>query len=245
MRFDILTLLPGMFSSPLSESILGRAIQTGLLQVHVHDIRDWAPGRHKVCDDAPYGGGDGMVMKPEPVKAALEAVKPLAEPGPVVLLTPQGRTLTQELAADLYARHKRLVLICGRYAGVDERVRASMVDMELSIGDYVLSGGELAALVFVEIISRLVPGVLGNKESAQKDSFPERLEGPQYTRPAEFEGMAVPRVLLSGHHAEVERWRKKQALLLTMERRPDLFAKYPPDEEEKALLAELEKELRG
>ena len=238
MRFDILTLFPEMFASVLGESILKRALLAGLIEVKLFDFRDWAEGRHRQVDDVPYGGGDGMVLKPEPLAAAIRAVRADGPAAPVTLLTPQGRRLDQTRVREL-AERPRLILVAGRYAGVDERVRQRLVDEELSIGDYVLAGGELPALVVLEAVARQVPGVLGNQDSAAADSFPGRLESPQYTRPLEFEGQAVPEILVSGHHEAIRRWRKKEALRRTLERRPDLLEKYPPEGEEIALLAEL------
>jgi tRNA (guanine37-N1)-methyltransferase len=238
IRFDLLTLFPEMFASVLGESILKRAVAARLIEVRLFDFRDWAAGRHQQVDDVPYGGGDGMVLKPEPLAAAIRAVRADGPAAPVTLLTPQGRRLDQTLVQDLAGR-PRLILVCGRYAGVDERVRRHLVDEELSIGDYVLSGGELPALVVIEAVARQVPGVLGNQESAPADSFPRRLEAPQYTRPVEFESHAVPEVLVSGHHQAIRRWRQKESLRRTLECRPDLLEKYPPDGEEAALLEEL------
>ncbi len=242
MRFDILSLFPGIFESPLAESILGRALAAGHIQVQLHDIREWAEGKHRVCDDAPYGGGDGMVMKPEPLAKAISAVQALEDGAKVILFTPQGRTFNQQMAGELAAERERLILVCCRYAGVDERILDKYVDLELSIGDYVLSGGEIPALAVVEAVSRLIPGVLGNEDSPENDSFPARLEYSQYTRPAQFEGLAVPEILLSGHHAQVERWRKKDSLRRTRDRRPDLLELFPPDEDERELLQELDAE---
>ena len=242
MRFDIITLFPEMVKGPLSESILARARETGKIEVNVHNLRDWAHGRHLVVDDAPFGGGDGMLMKPEPLFAAVSAVREAAPGSPVVLLTPQGQRLDQA-TAEKWSQLSGLILLCGHYGGVDERVREKAVDFELSIGDYVLTGGELASLVVVEAVARLIPGVLGNEASPGDDSFPARLEYPQYTRPAEYEGMEVPTVLLSGHHEKIRRWRKKESLRRTLLRRPDLIDLYPPDEEEKELLAEIAREL--
>lgn len=225
MRIDVLTLFPGIFAGPLDESILKRAREAGILDINLHNIRDWAPDRHHVVDDTPYGGGAGMVMKPEPIFAAVEAVRALAEPaGRVVLLTPQGRVFNQALASEL-AAEARLLLLCGRYEGVDERVREHLVDDEISIGDYVLGGGELPALVVIETVARHVPGVLGSEESLAHESHSGGLlEYPQYTRPAEFRGWKVPDVLLSGHHGEVEKWREQQRLERTRQRRPDLLS---------------------
>jgi len=241
IRFDLLTLFPEMFASALDESILKRAQAAGLIEVRLFDFRDFAEGRHRQVDDVPYGGGDGMVLKPEPLAAAIRAVRQNGPEAPVTLLTPQGRRLDQEWVREL-AQRPRLILVCGRYAGVDERVREHYVDEELSIGDYVLSGGEAAALVVLDAVARQVPGVLGNEDSAGADSFPRRLEAPQYTRPAEFEGHAVPEVLLSGHHEQIRRWRLLESLRRTQERRPDLLERYPAAGEEAELLEAKAKE---
>ncbi|WP_448384553.1 tRNA (guanosine(37)-N1)-methyltransferase TrmD [Desulfosoma sp.] len=238
MIFDILTLFPGMFHGPLNESILGKAQARGLVAVRVHNLRDYAPDRHQMTDDRPFGGGEGMVMKPEPIVHALEAVAPLGPPPRVVLLSPQGRLFDQETARR-YSGLERLVLICGRYEGVDERIARYFVDEEISIGDYILTGGELAAMVVVDAVSRLIPGVLGNEASAEAESFREPvLEHPQYTRPQDFRGYRVPDVLLCGDHRRIARWRRRQALLRTRERRPDLFARLTLSEEDRALLNE-------
>lgn len=221
------------------EGLLHRAQEAGKIVVQVHDLRSWAAGKHRQADDAPYGGGDGMVMMVEPLFRAVNAVKAEAPTSPVVLLTPQGRIFGQELA-EQWSTLPGLILLCGHYAGVDERLAELVVDHELSLGDYILSGGELAALVVVETVARLLPGVLGNEVSAKEDSFPGRLEYPQYTRPAEFHGKWVPEVLLSGNHEEIRRWRKKQSLLRTLQRRPDLIKKFPLDAGEREMLAELE-----
>lgn len=228
MRIDVLTLFPGIFAGPLDESILKRARDVGILDIQLHDIRDWATDKHRTVDDYPYGGGAGMVMKPEPLFAAVETVQAMAEPpGHVVLLTPQGRLLNQQIAREL-SQLPRLVLICGRYEGVDERVREHLVDDEVSIGDYVLGGGELPAMVLIETVARLVPGVLGSAESLTHESHTDGLlEYPQYTRPEEFRGWKVPDVLLSGHHGEVEKWRDQQRLERTRQRRPDLLPPAP------------------
>ncbi len=224
MIFEILTIFPGMFSSPMEESIVGKARDRGLIQVRVHNIRDFATGKHQITDDRPFGGGEGMVMKPEPIVRALRAIVDSGPAARRVLLTPQGRLFDQEIAREL-SRLPRLILICGRYEGVDERVAEHFTDDQISIGDYVLTGGELAAMVVVDAVVRLLPGVLGNVDSAEADSFSEPgLEHPQYTRPQDFEGMSVPPVLLSGNHESIRRWRRGQALLRTMMRRPDLFA---------------------
>jgi tRNA (guanine37-N1)-methyltransferase len=225
VHFDILTLFPGMFAGPFRESIIERAHQAGLVSMTLHNIRDYAQGRHRVTDDTPYGGGGGMIMKPEPIFAAVEAVLG-EEVGqvPVILLTPQGQLFSQQIAREL-SRLPRLVLICGRYEGVDERVHRYLATHHLSIGDYVLSGGELPAMVLVDAITRLIPGVLGDPGATFEDSHAEGLlEYPQFTRPPVFRGHAVPDVLLSGHHAEITQWRRREALRRTLERRPDLLA---------------------
>ncbi len=233
MRFDILTLFPGMFDGPFGESMLRRAIDHGLISIHVHNIRDYAEGRHHVTDDTPYGGGAGMVMKPDPIFACVEAVLALAREADaesdadraIVLMSPQGRLFDQKVAEDL-ATKRHLVLICGHYEGFDERVREHLATDELSIGDYVLTGGELPAMVVVDAVARLVPGVLGAAESLAEESVSSGLlEYPHYTRPPDFRGWTVPEVLLSGNHAAIARWRREQALRRTLRRRPDLLAK--------------------
>ncbi|HET9753000.1 MAG TPA: tRNA (guanosine(37)-N1)-methyltransferase TrmD [Myxococcales bacterium] len=220
---EILTLFPRMVAAPLEESILGKARAKGLLRVQVTDIRDFAGGKHRVTDDVPYGGGAGMVMKPEPLVAAIEAAKGREPQARVVLMSPQGRRFDQEKAVEL-SRLPALALVCGRYEGVDERV-LRWVDEELSLGDFVLSGGEVAALAVVDAVARLLPGVLGNELSVLSESFAGEglLEGPQYTRPPEFRGLRVPEVLLSGDHARIAGWRREQAMARTRERRPDLL----------------------
>jgi tRNA (guanine37-N1)-methyltransferase len=214
-----------MLRGPFDESIIKRAVDAGVVSIHVHDIRQWAEGRHKVADDYVYGGGPGMVMKPEPVFAATEAVLEMApERGPVVLLTPVGRRFDHDVAVEL-AGEKRLVLLCGHYEGYDARVHEHLATDEISIGDYVLSGGEPAAIVVVDAVVRQLPGALGSPESPADESFAHGLlEAPHYTRPPEFRGWEVPEVLTSGHHAEVQKWRRRQNLLLTARRRPDLLA---------------------
>jgi tRNA (guanine37-N1)-methyltransferase len=241
MRFDILTLFPGMFAGPLDESIMRRARDAGLIEVVLHDLRSWATDRHRTVDDYPFGGGAGMVMKPEPLFAAVEAIQPLAEArANVVLMSPQGRQLDRALVAEL-AEHPRLLLICGRYEGVDERAREHLVDIEVSIGDVVVSGGELPAMLLLDAVARLVPGVLGSEGSLEEESFEGGLlEYPQYTRPAEFSGWSVPDVLLSGHHGEVAKWRRRQRLLRTRERRPDLLVSAELTDEERVWLASLD-----
>ena len=221
MRVDIVTIFPGIFESPLRESLLGRAIADGVLDVRVHDIRAFSTDKHRTTDDEPYGGGPGMVMKAEPVFAAVEALGP--DRGRTILLSPAGRRLDRDLVHEL-AREPRLVLISGRYEGVDERVVEGLPAEEVSIGDYVLSGGELAALVVLEAVTRVVPGVIGREESHERDSFENGLlDHPHYTRPQEFRGMRVPDVLLSGNHAEIDRWRREAAIEKTRRNRPDLL----------------------
>jgi tRNA (guanine37-N1)-methyltransferase len=239
VRIDILTLFPDVFRGPLEASIIGRAAEAGLVQFFVHDIREHAEGRHKVVDDYPYGGGPGMVMKPDPIFRAVESVTAQAdEKGRVVLLTPQGRLLSQAVAEEL-AGEQRLLLICGHYEGVDERVRQHLVDDEVSIGDYVLSGGEFPALVLVDAVVRRLPGALGSEVSLEEESHAGGLlEYPQYTRPAEFRGWHVPDMLLSGHHAEIARWRHQQSLLRTARRRPDLLARAELANDERRWLEE-------
>jgi tRNA (guanine37-N1)-methyltransferase len=244
LEVEILTLFPRMCAGYLGESILGKAQESGLLSVRVTDIRDYAEGRHRVTDDAPYGGGAGMVMKPEPLTGAIEAARARLPGALAVLLSPRGVPLTQPVARRL-AERGRLVLVCGRYEGVDERVR-SQVDEEVSVGDFVLTGGELAALCVVDAAARLVPGVLGNEASAGAESFAGVdgvLEHPHYTRPPEFRGQQVPEVLLSGDHRRIERWRRREALRVTRERRPDLLARAGLTEADQRLLDAGDEEL--
>ena len=239
MKFDILTLFPNMFSSPLRESILGKAIEKGLIQIRTVNIRDFTSDKHQVVDDTPYGGGQGMVMKVEPIARAIESVKSQNPSAWTVYLTPQGKPLHQDLARRL-STQPHLILLCGRYEGVDERVRESFVDEEISIGDYVLTGGELAAMVVIDAVSRFIPGVLGSDRSAEEDSFYNSLlEYPQYTRPPNFRGHCVPEVLLSGNHSAISLWRRKEALRQTSLRRPDLLAKANLTEEDTKLLEEI------
>ncbi len=249
MRFDIFTLFPAMFAGPFGDSIIARALEAGIVQAQMHNIRDYAEGKHQVTDDYPYGGGGGMVMKPEPIFRAVEAALGMAPvsagaaqaevlsegedepviapaaPCPIILLSPQGRRFNQRVAAEL-AGHERLALICGRYEGVDERVRLHLATDEISIGDYVLSGGELAAMVIVDAVTRLLPGALGFEAAPAQDSHATGLlEYPHFTRPPSFRGFAVPEILLSGHHARVAQWRRQESLRRTLARRPDLLAR--------------------
>ena len=244
MRVDIITIFPEMVRNAASFSILGRAQEKGLLTLHAVDLRDYTTDRHRTTDDAPFGGGAGMVMKPEPIFAAVEDAV-TQEPGRprVVLTSPRGRKYNQLLAEEL-AREPHIVIICGRYEGVDERVCQQLVTDEISIGDYVLTGGELAALVILDSVVRLLPGALGDEESAVHESFSSGLlEHPHYTRPAEFRGMMVPEVLLTGDHQVVRRWQRKEALRVTWLRRPELLASAPLSASDRALLEELRKEL--
>jgi tRNA (guanine37-N1)-methyltransferase len=264
LHFDVFTLFPGMFAGVFTDSILKRAQEAGLMTVALHNIRDYAPGRHRMTDDTPYAGGGGMVMKPEPIYRAVETVlshpagwswlpaEPFEEPPvpderpelpvgvPIILLSPQGRRFDQSTAAEL-ARRPRIALICGRYEGVDDRVRTGLVTDEISIGDYVLSGGELAAAVIVDAVTRLLPGALGCEVGAAEDSFATGiLEYPQYTRPPLYRGMGIPEILISGDHARVARWRREQALLRTWERRPDLLAAAELTDADREFLARLQ-----
>ena len=221
MKIDIVTLFPEMCRAPLSESMMKRAQENKIVDLRIHNLRDWTTDKHHVVDDAPFGGGQGMVMKPEPIFAAVESLR--KGNSTVVLMTPQGRQFTQSLATDL-SKREHVIVICGHYEGVDHRVVENLVDLEVSIGDYVLTNGAVAAVVLVDAVVRLLPGVLGHEQSAADDSFSgDLLEGPQYTRPAEFRGWKVPEVLLSGNHAEIAAWRKEQAKKRTKENRPDLL----------------------
>jgi tRNA (guanine37-N1)-methyltransferase len=243
MHFDILTLFPGLFAGVFEESILRRAREAGMLTIALHNIRDHAAGRHQVTDDTPYGGGGGMIMKAEPIVAAVEAVLG-AELGrvPVIVLTPSGRSFTQAVAREL-SREPRLLLLCGRYEGIDERVHELLGTDEVSIGDYVLAGGEIPAMIIVEAVTRLIPGVLGEPSAPFEDSYAEGLlEYPHYTRPPEFRGLGVPPVLLSGHHAEIVRWRRQQSLRRTWLRRPDLLGQATLTAEDRDFLRQLEQE---
>ncbi|HEY6838164.1 MAG TPA: tRNA (guanosine(37)-N1)-methyltransferase TrmD [Geobacteraceae bacterium] len=236
MKFDILTLFPEMFAGPFAASIIKRAVDGGLVEIRCHQIRDYAVDRHKTADDAPYGGGAGMVMKVEPLAACIEAVKRDRPSARVILTTPRGTPFVQATARRL-AEEEEIVIVCGRYEGVDERVRELFVDEEISLGDFVLTGGEIAAMAIVDAITRLVPGALGSDESAAADSFTDGLlEYPHYTRPAEFRGLKVPEVLLSGNHREIDRWRRAKSLEKTLQSRPDLLETAPLSDEEKKSL---------
>ncbi len=239
MQFDIITIFPEYFVSPLETAVLKKARQKGLIQIRVINLRDFAFDKHKMVDDRPFGGGEGMVFKPEPLYRAIDALK-AEPPAPwVVYLSPQGRLLNQNVVKELYEK-RRLVLICGRYEGIDERIREYCIDEEISIGDYVVFGGEVAALVIVEAVSRLVPGVVGCKDSVEKESFSQGLlKYPQYTRPREFRGWKVPEVLVSGDHARIARWRRQKSLEITLKRRPDLLKKASLTEEDRQILREL------
>ena len=250
MQFELFTLLPEVFSTYLETSILLRARQRGLIDVRVHNIRDYAHDKHHVTDDTPYGGGGGMVMKPEPVFEAVESVlgstsnqtQPTSVP--IILLTPQGRVFTQRVAEEL-VRHKRIALLCGRYEGVDERIREHLVTDEISIGDYVLTGGELPALMIIDAVSRLMPGVLGDPTGAEDDSHSMGLlEYPHYTRPPEFRGWQVPEILLSGDHGRIEKWRREQAITRTLTRRPDILEKADLSKEDKKIVERLKSKVR-
>lgn len=238
MRIDILTLFPGMFQGVFGEGLMKRAQERGVVVISVHNLRDFTWDRHHTVDDYSFGGGPGMVLKPEPIFAAVEKLR--GEGTEVVLLTPQGELFSQEMAEEL-SRKEHLLLLCGRYEGVDERVREHLVDREVSIGDYILMGGEVATMVVVEAVVRLIPGVVGSPESLKEESLAwGLLEYPQYTRPAQFRGWAVPEILLSGNHAAIAQWRRQQALLRTLKRRPELLKRFPLKPEDKEFLNAVE-----
>jgi tRNA (guanine37-N1)-methyltransferase len=241
VQFVVLTLFPGMFEGFLAESIIKRARERDLIGITLRDIREYAGDKHSTVDDYPFGGGPGMVLKPEPVFLAVERTRKEHPGAPVILLTPQGRRYDQGMTCELSA-HKALILVSGRYKGFDDRIR-SLADREISIGDFVISGGELAAMILIDSIARMVPGVLGDAESAEGDSFFEGLlEGPQYTRPRDFRGQEVPEILFSGHHEEIRRWRRKEALRRTLRRRPDLLESENLTAEDRELLVEIRTE---
>jgi len=242
MKCDVLTLFPDVLTAYLNESILKRAREKKLLEVRLYNIRDFATGPHRTVDDSPYGGGAGMVFKPEPLFRAIDSLKEDGEPRKIILLSPQGRPFTQKAAEDYSKETRRLVLICGRYEGIDERVR-TLVDEEISIGDYVITGGELAALVIIDAVTRLVPGALGDDKSAEEESFSwGLLDYPHYTRPREFREMKVPDVLVSGNHREIWLWRRKEALRKTLNVRPDLIEKINLTDADRKILTEIEEE---
>jgi tRNA (guanine37-N1)-methyltransferase len=243
INFDILSIFPEMFASPLNFSLLKKAQEKDIINISLYDIRKWADDKHKMTDDAPYGGGCGMVMKLEPVEKALTDLrKNHDEDSVVVLMTPQGEVFNQQVAEEL-SKKKRIIIICGRYEGVDERIREHLIDREISIGDYILTGGELGALVLIDAVSRLIPDFLGNPESKLSESFSQNLlEYPQYTRPANYKGWAVPDVLLSGNHSEIERWRKTESIRKTYKRRPDLLKKIKISAEDKEILDKIKQE---
>lgn len=240
MQFDILTIFPAMLEGPLSASILGKAVEKDLLRINLHNLRDWAEGKHQATDDTPYGGGDGMVMKVDPVARALAALKETSPQSRVLLMSPQGKTFVQA-DAERFSRLPGLIFVCGRYEGFDERIR-TLVDEEISLGDFVLTGGELAAATILDATARLVPGVLGAAGSALTDSFSDGLlEYPQYTRPADFNGMAVPQVLVSGNHQAIATWRRHEQLRRTLQRRPELLDSAPLSDNDRLYLAELQR----
>ncbi len=242
MRFDVLTIFSEMFSALLREGILGRAVKREIVDIRLVNIRDFAKGAHKTTDDRPYGGGDGMVMKPGPIYRSLESVERIKGRSLVILLSPQGETFDQAMAWEL-SEWDQLILVCGRYEGVDERIRSTCVDREISIGDYVLSGGELGAMVIIDAVSRLIPGVLGGETSNLEDSFEGGLlEYPQFTRPRIFQENEVPPVLLSGDHEKIRVWRRTESLKKTLEKRPDLLEKAGLTSEDEEILAKLKKE---
>ncbi len=254
MRFDVLTLFPQMFAGPFGESILGRAVTQGLIDIRLHNIRDWGLGRHRQVDDYPYGGGAGMVFRADPLFAAIEgalelptisAETPLQADFPVILMSPQGEVFNHQIAQEL-ANYPRIALVCGHYEGLDERICRYAVNRELSIGDFVLTGGELAAMVIVDAVARLIPEVLAEESPGEESHSRPLLEYPHYTRPAEFRGWGVPEILLSGHHARITQWRFKESLRRTLQRRPDLLAQLEPelDKKERKLLDEVRQEER-
>ena len=245
MKFDVLTIFPEMVSASLNEGILGRAVKRGIVEVRLANIRNFARGAHRTTDDRPYGGGDGMVMRPGPISRALESIDRVKGQSPVILLSPQGERFDQKTAWEL-SNQDQIILICGRYEGVDERIRLTCIERELSIGDYVLTGGELAALVVMDAVSRLIPGVLGGERSNLEDSFEDGLlEYPQYTRPKVFEGQEVPLVLLSGDHEKIRLWRRTESLRRTLERRPDLLQQARLTPEDRSILEKLKRKFRS
>ena len=245
MRFDILTLFPGMFAGPFDESIINRAKDKQLIDISLYNIRDWAVDRHQTTDDAPFGGGPGMVMKVEPLSAGILSLKAFRPSSTVVLTSPQGRRFTHRVAAEL-AQKDGLIIVCGRYEGIDERIRTLYAEDDISLGDFVLSGGEIAAMAIVDAVTRLIPGVLGSNESAGSDSFEDGLlEYPHYTRPQEFKGLTVPATLLSGNHELIRKWRRKESLRRTRALRPDLLTEMEQTREDRKMLSEIELEDDG
>jgi tRNA (guanine37-N1)-methyltransferase len=243
MKFDVITIFPGIIHAYLGESILRRAIGKGLVELNVHNLRDYAGDRHKTVDDYPYGGGSGMVMKPDPFFAAVEALCSDAAQRRVIMLSPAGKKFDHRMAENLSKEDRRIIFLCGRYEAVDERVRTALADDELSIGDYVLTGGELPALVIIDAVTRLIPGVLGDEHSAEVESFSWGiLDYPHYTRPPVFRGLQVPEVLLSGNHEQIRKWRRKEALRRTLRLRPDLIGSSRLDDEDRILVQEIKEE---
>lgn len=237
-EFNIITIFPEIFSSPFKESIIKRAIEKEVVKINVYDLRDFTSDKHRITDDYPYGGGAGMIMKPEPLAEAIEKInkKSLSR---VILMTPQGRRFTQAKASEL-SQENKITIVCGRYEGIDERVRTHFIDDEISIGDYILTGGEIPAMVLIDSIIRLIPGVLGDETSAEEDSFSsDLLEYPQYTRPSNFRGYMVPEVLLSGNHEKIKKWRRRESLKRTLDRRPDLLKKAVLSDEDKNIMEEI------
>jgi tRNA (guanine37-N1)-methyltransferase len=245
MKYDIITIFPEIFHAYLSTGILKRALQKRLIEVKVHNLRDFTKDRHRTVDDYPYGGGAGMVMKPEPFFTAVDAVCPERTERRVIMLSPAGKKFDQDMAAELSNEHKRLLFLCGRYEAIDERVRIALVDDETSIGDYILTGGELPALVIIDAVTRLIPGVVGDKNSVEAESFSWGiLDYPHYTRPSVFNDLVVPEVLLSGNHKDIRRWRRKEALRRTLKRRPELLEKSKLCDEDYKLISEIKEESR-
>lgn len=245
LKFDIITIFPEIFNAYFSVGILRRAIQKKLIEINVYNLRDFTEDRHRTVDDYPYGGGVGMVMKPEPFFTAIDLICPEETERKVIMLSPSGRIFNQSIAKELSVEDRRIIFLCGRYEAIDERVRIALADDEISIGDYILTGGELAALVIIDAVARLIPDVLGDSRSAEEDSFTcGILDYPHYTRPPIFRDMSVPEVLLSGNHREISLWRRKEALRRTMQRRPELLEKITLSEEDKRLLFELRRELK-
>lgn len=243
MKFNIVTIFPEMCSTYLSVSILKRAIKNGMISVNIHNLRDYAAGKHKIVDDYPYGGGSGMVMKPEPFFKILDTLWPEQNNRRVIMLSPKGCLFNQDKALELSKEKREIVLLCGRYEAIDERVIKYLADDEISVGDYILTGGELPALVIIDAVARLIPGVLGDYRSIEEESFSwGLLDYPHYTRPENYKGMRVPGVLLSGNHNEINRWRKKQALKITQEKKPELIKRYALSDEEKKILDEIKTE---